>query len=142
MLKKFFSVIVALALTIPALADGRIIPESQLPDGAKAFISKYFESNKVLQAEIDDFEYEVLLEGGIKLEFDNKGNWTKVDCEHSDAGVPAAIIPAKVAEYLNASYKDSTVTSITKERRTIEVELDDYLELIFNSEGKFLRIDD
>jgi len=142
MLKRIFSFIITLALTVPALADGRIIPESQLPDAAKEFIAKYFESYKVLQAEIDDYEYEVLLNGGVELEFDINGQWRKVDCEHSEKPVPAALIPAKITEYLKGSFPDSKVSSIKKTAYNTEIELDGHLELIFDTEGKFLRFDD
>ncbi len=40
-----------------------------------------------------------------RFEFDKNGNWDKVDCHH--AAVPAAIIPASIANYVKANFPDS-----------------------------------
>ncbi len=141
-MKRIFAFILAAAVTVAALADGRIIPASQLPKAAQTFISNHFPGRTILQAEKDGAEYEVLLDGSVKLEFDREGQWEKVDCEHSGAAVPAAVIPAAVAKYVKASFPKSAVTSISKDRRHIEVELDGRTDLKFDRNGKFLRIDD
>jgi len=141
-MKRIIAIAVALTMTVSCLADGKVIPASELPEAARSFISNHFPNHKVLQAEKEFHEYEVLLDGAVKLEFNHKGQWKKVDCEHGAEAVPAAVIPAAVAQYVKASYPTATVTSISRDRRDIEVELDGRMDLKFAPDGRFLRIDD
>lgn len=142
MIKRIITFIIAAAMAIPAFADGRIISAAQLPEVSRAFITEHFPTHKILQAVKDGFEYEVMLDGAVKLEFDNKGQWKKVDCEHGSEAVPEAVIPPVIADYVKSAFPGSNVTSIKKDRREIEVELDDSIDLKFDHRGRFLRIDD
>ena len=142
MLKRFISLIVVALMAIPAFADGRVIPASKLPKASQAFIAEHFPDNKILQAEKEEGEYEVYLSGSVKLEFDHSGQWKKVDCEHSQFEIPAAIIPVKIAEFVASEYPDGVITSISKDRRKYDVEIDDHIDLEFDLKGNFLRYDD
>ena len=141
-MKRFLAFILAVAIALPACADGRIIPTSQLPKASQAFIAEHFPGIKILQAEKDEGDYEVYLSGSIKLEFFRSGEWKKVDCERTQDGVPAAIIPAKIADFVASEYPDGIITSISKDRRKYDVEVDDHLDLEFDLKGNFLRYDD
>lgn len=141
-MKHFLAFILAVAIALPACADGRIIPASQLPKASQTFIAEHFPDIKILQAEKEEGEYEVYLSGSIKLEFNRSGEWKKVDCERSQDGVPAAIIPVKISEFVASEYPDGIITSISRDRRKFEVEVDDHIDLEFDLKGNFLRYDD
>ena len=77
---------------------------------------------------------------GVKLEFKSSGEWREVDCE-PDA-VPVLIIPEKILQFVNNKYPDSYVVSIERKLTRYLVDLNNDLELVFDDEGNFKRIDD
>ena len=130
--------------SVATFANDRIIPAEQLPAAAKTFIQKNFPGQAVSYAKLDrDFNkttYEVCLSNGVELEFDKNGAMDKVDCHYS--AVPANLVPATIANYVKTHFAGATVVKIDKERYGYDVELSNDLDLKFNAQGQFLRIDD
>lgn len=58
------------------------------------------------------------------------------------AVVPAKLIPANIANYVNKNFKGATIVKIDKEHYGYEVELSNGLDLKFNCNGSFMMIDD
>ena len=83
--------------------------------------------------------YDVIFESGDKIEFDRSGNWEEVDC--NSAGVPTAILPAAVKQFVATKHKDAKVMKISKDRNSTEVELSNGWELEFDKNGKLLDAD-
>lgn len=84
-------------------------------------------------------EYEVTLVNGWELEFDADGNWKDIDCR-ADA-VPAALIPQPVSAYVSEQYPGQKICTIKRDARGYDIELSNRLELEFDLQGNFLRID-
>ncbi|MBR6715400.1 MAG: PepSY-like domain-containing protein [Prevotella sp.] len=125
-------------------ADDRIIPVEQLPAAAKTFVQKHFPKAAISYAS-KDFEFggtrfEARLADGTEVDFDNRGNWDKVDCYMQ--AVPAALIPATIAQYIKANHPGTFVTKIDKERYGYEIELSNDLDLKFNRNGQLIGFDD
>ena len=74
------------------------------------------------------------------VEFDNKGNWTEVDCQRSP--VPAAFVPEAVERYVREHFPGESIVKVSRDRRGTRVELSNDLDLDFNAKGRFLRADD
>jgi len=51
-------------------------------------------------------------------------------------------VQQKIADYINANYPNDSVTEVEIENQKIEVELSSDIELIFDLNGNFLRLDD
>ena len=88
--KLFIAVLACFLMqTVSTFAADKIIPASQLPAAATTFINEYFPGQTISYAKIDKefrgIKYEVRLNNGVKLDFDKKGKWDKVDCNNSDA---------------------------------------------------------
>ena len=117
------------------------IKESQLPDAAQSFIHQYFPGIGLAFAEMEKDDrvthYNVRLADGTEIDFDADGNWTSVDCEYSI--LPEGILPAKIAEYITANYPNAKAYKIEKEFGGYEVGISGNPELLFDSEGEFLR---
>lgn len=58
------------------------------------------------------WEYEVLLSDGSKVEFNEKGEWTSVECKYSE--IPVGIIPTVIAEDIAKKYPDLKPYKIEK----------------------------
>ncbi len=141
MLKKLFILTAALTLLpLTASAGGRLIPFDELPGEAKKFVKTYFSDLKVLQVEKEFNEYEVKLTDYVSLEFDPDGNWKQIKCRRS--AVPDAIIPTLILSYVKENFPGSAVVQIERSKWGYELELDGELELEFDRNCNFVRIDD
>ncbi len=137
--KLFLVALLCFVMSTAAFADDKPIPASQLPAAAQNFVKKHFPKDKIAYAEKDRRSYEVKLDNGIELDFDSKGNWTKIDGNHN--AIPAAIIPGAIRNYAKKNYPNIPIIKIEKESYGYEIELSNDIDLKFNKQGKFLSID-
>ncbi len=108
------------------------------------FVTTYFPETTILFTQRDDGEYEVRLSDGTELDFTRKGEWKKIDCEHSSiyTSVPEALIPVEIANYVKASFPNESIVKIDKDRRDWEIELSNRLEIKFDKRFNVTEIDD
>jgi len=146
-MKKFLSIVVMALLAIQFVAAREVVTkdEMQLPLAARNFINQHFTQPQISYIKIESEllkgkKYEVVLTNGTELDFDSKGEWTEVDCKRS--AVPASIIPGYVKEYVGQNFKDNIITQMDRDRRGIEVELNNDLSLKFDKSGKLYKLDD
>ena len=118
-MKKFLFLVAALlALGIStACADSdRPIDVAQLPQKAQQFIQKHFAGEKVALAKVER------------------------DCRYSS--VPAAVVPAQIAQYVSGHYPDASIVQIDRDKHDYEVKLSNGLELTFDLKFNLIDIDD
>lgn len=147
-MKKYIIIAIAAiaALTTgTAYADNdRPITVNQLPQASQEFIKKYFPNEKVAFAKEDSdlfgTTYDVVFTSGSKVEFLKDGSWKEIDCRY--AAVPAEVVPAQIAAYINGTYPETKVVSIDRDRRDIEVKISNGLELTFDLKYNIIDIDD
>lgn len=143
-MKNLFMALMCLMMSASCVADDRIIPVEQLPAAAKTFIQKNFPGRTISYAQVDrdglGKTYEARLDDGTEVKFDKKGNWDTVDCEMK--AVPAALVPAAIANYVKGSFPGAFVVKIDKERYGYEIELSNDIELKFDKRGNLMNIDD
>ena len=112
--------------------DDKPVTVDQLPQKAQTFIKQYFADKQVSLAKQErdffDKSYEVMFVNGEKVEFDKNGEWKDVDCKFSE--VPADIIPQAIR------------THIDRDSRGYEVQLNNRLELSYNTSFQLTDIDD
>ncbi len=146
-MKKFFLTLAIAATGIIGAnaADQYVNDVDALPQAAKMFLDEHFTANDVSIIKIDrDFgrisDYEVVLKDGSEVSFDPNGQWDNIEVPVTKT-VPTAVVPKTIADYVAKNYPDSRIVSIEKSRFGYEAELQNGLELKFNIEGKFKRID-
>lgn len=145
MKKLFLSLVIAMLAVTPMLADNdKMITREELPKKAQLFLTKHFAGVEVLYAKAERdmgivTSYDVVLDGNMKVEFNRSGEWTNVDCEHSK--VPNSILPQGVLDYLSTKFAKAHVVEIEKNMMGYDVKLSNDLDLEFNADGKFLRVD-
>ena len=129
--------------TLVSCTDLIISPDT-LPAAATSVIQEYLPETAISYAKKDadltKTTYEVTLQDGTEIDFNSKGEWDKVDCKR--AAVPAALVPAFIADYVQTSFPGQIIVKIDKERYGYEIELGNDLELKFDKNGKLLNIDD
>lgn len=117
----------------------------QLPGKSQNFIQTHFSDMDVMRVKVktkrDQVEkYKVKMSGREKIEFDGNGDFYKVDMQCGK--VPASLISSSIKTYVGQHYPDLYITQLKFKKRYDEIELSNGLELEFDKNGKFLRIDD
>lgn len=118
------------------------IDSTRLPEAAQSFVVTYF-PQATIQRVVKDYDdgthtYKVILSDGTFIEFSSGGEWR--DIENSVTGVPEAIIPDSILDYIATNYTNSFVVGI-EFRKLYVVDLNSDLELIFSKNGEFMRVD-
>ena len=134
-----------LAFGVATAQDEGLVPISTLPASAQSFINQHFSANSIVsvwqdteKGEVED--YTVLFADGTEVEFRADGNWKEVKSRNGQ--VSPKIVPTKITKYVHKNYPNVIVKEIKKGRTKYEVDLSNGVELIFNLNGKFLKIDD
>lgn len=116
------------------------ITKEQLPQTAQSFINQFFSDYQIAYIQKDNDSYDVKFSNGFEVDFNKKGEWKEVDCQTSE--VPSGIVPANIRNYVNTNYNGLFIVQIGKEHSEYDVELNNGLELVFDKDGNFKRIDD
>lgn len=119
------------------------IPFEQLPDVSRTFVSTHFAQTQVAYCLRDSHSFEVRLADGAEIEFYTNGSWKEIDCKYKE--LPAsvtALLPAAIPTYVKANFPAAIITKVSAKFWGFEIELNNGLDVEFNSDGKFLRIDD
>lgn len=135
--------VVAGLLSLAGCDDEQCISYGKLPSAARAFIETFFPTESCVYAERDRDdgrrEYEARLSNGTEIKFDSSGQWIEVDCKFSL--VPAGIVPEAIVTDVAVRYPDSGIYKIGRALGGYEISIGSGLELIYSSDGQFVRVD-
>lgn len=125
--------------------EKQVIEFNELPEAAQTFVETHFSDKQVSiiyhDRELTDNEYEVIFSDGANIDFTKKGEWDEVEDRDAD-GVPQAIIPQAILDYVSTNHNGQYIVQIGKERNNYEVELNSTVEIVFDKNGQFIRYDD
>lgn len=140
----FATLFISLLFITLAKADDKPATYDQLPAAAKTFIAENYSADQISYITVDDDiilpDYTVMLQSGVKIEFENNGSLSKISS--SQNGIPAEIIPVQIRDYVRRNYPDAAYVSYEIGRNSYEVTLSNRLELKFNSRFALVEIDD
>jgi hypothetical protein len=132
----------ALTLTVSGCEKEIVVPVSDIPSNISNYVKTHFPNNTIAKAikDKDGFTktYDILLSDGTSLEFNRKNEI--VDIEGLNA-LPDSVIPAPILSYVKTNYATNYITDWEIDNNTQQVELNNSLELKFDKNGNFLRID-
>ena len=142
---KFFMLALSFVL-MSATCDARetTVSVNKLPKAAQNMIASNFKGKKVTlvkkDVEANSVNFDVVLNDGIKLEFDSNGEWTEVDCKPST--VPAALVPTAISKYVKAQYPTARIVQIERDSRGYEIDLSNGMDINFDKQFNVVKIDD
>lgn len=148
MKKLFLTLLGIMIFSLSGYAfDKYSINREDLPETAQKFLAEHFPKSKVGMVKTDKHllkktDYDVKLVNGTKIEFNNTGNWTSVDCK--TRRVPDSIIPKTILSYVKKNFPETFIVKIEKSSTKFEIELSDGVEATFNRLGQFksMKMDD
>jgi len=132
----------AVMLLIAGCDKEKVVATDRLPGNAQTYITQHFSDFEILQVvkERDDLKtsYEVYLSEGYKLDFNKNGKIRGVEGSNR---LPDSVVPSSILTYVNTYYPDQFVRNWELDDRGQEIKLSNGMELQFDKEGNFLRID-
>ena len=144
MKKILFVALLALTCSFTACAKEQVITFDQVPEPAKAIVAAHFDAAQIAYVLLDkgllDDEYDIRFNDGRTIEFNKAGELQKVDCKQTE--VPVALVPELVLTYVKANFPNAFITEWGKDDRGYKAELNNGLDLKFNRQYEFVRIDD
>lgn len=145
MKKQILTILVAVLSIFSAQAQNY----SGIPQNAKEYIAKHFKGYNIShyekESEILDVEHKVYVTHNsvsFKLDFDKKGNVTDIESLDDKTPLPNSVLPVKITQHAKAKFPNAKIIEWKRKKNTQVVELTNDMELVFNSKGDFLRIDD
>ncbi len=133
----------ALFLSVTSCEKEEILTDTKIPAEIQAYVNTHFPNHNILQVKEDtdllSHSYEVVLSGGIKLEFNNKKEIVEISSPNE---LPSSVIPEKIGAYVKTNFPDNTIIKWELDKKQQEVKLNNDIELVFTLEGEFLRIGD
>lgn len=142
-MKKIIFVMSVVLISIACVAEDRPLVYEQLPAPAKEFINANYPGEKVSYVVVDDDvikpDYTVRLANGVEIQFENSGALEKITAR---TGVPEAVVPVQISDYVEANFPDTVIVEYEIGRRDFSVDLSNGLELRFNGKFKLVELDD
>lgn len=145
-MRKTILLAVAIIMAIlPVMARDHISRDPyELPQDAREMISTYFAKHEINRIKIGSGlfghkDYEVILDNGTEIEFDNDGKWTEIDCGHH--AVPPSLIPHDIINHVKSNYAGRAIVKIERKKNKYEIELSNDVDLVFDKNGRFLHVD-
>ena len=131
-------------LAFIVMATAMLFANAQnIPSEARHFINTYF-PNRAIQgvaeyAATSPIAFTVELDNNIHIDFDANGAWLAIQAY--EAGLPVAVIPTKIAQFLTEKGYNSLTTfaTIDKQNGQITIINQDGAGYVFDASGRFLR---
>ena len=137
----FFAMLLVV-FSVSCRSEEKEFDYAALPMSAQLFVKQYFADASCSRVEKEKdngfWEYEVLLSDGSQVEFNEKGEWTSVECKYSE--MPVGIIPTVIAEDIAKRHPDLKPYKIEKEVGGYEIDIPGY-DLYYRYNGMFIRAD-
>jgi hypothetical protein len=145
MKKMIFAVLFAACSILNACATkDKVITFDQLPASAQATVLQYFTAADIayvtLDQEILGKQYEVRFNDGKTMEFEKDGSLRSVDYKLEQ--VPDALVPEQVRQQVAASFPQAFIVEWGKDDWGWKAELNNKLDVKFNSKLEMIGIDD
>lgn len=142
-MKKLITLLSLLLLTVSLSADERHITFGELPKNAKIFVLTYFKDipfkEVVIERRASLAQYEVVLENGLKLQFDRVGLCTEIDAKRGF--VPDEVMPKKIVSTVTKYFPDNRIKKFENNGRMYEIKLEDGTTLTFNTTLRLVDVD-
>ncbi len=136
-------------LNLTAQRSDDYINSAALPQAVLNYISTNYPDNTIKEAEVEDNNsYEVELNNGTELIFDQQGNFLGIDDDDDDdfgdEDIAPGDLPADVLDFIATYFPGTTIEEAERENNgNYEIELSNDVEIIFDADGTFLgRADD
>lgn len=118
-----------------------------------AYIQTNYAGETITEVEIESQGIEIELTGDVELYFDLNGDFLAFENDYDDddndeneynslsSSNLSEAVQQKITTYVNSNFPNQTIVEVEVENQEIEIELSNDVELIFDLNGNFLKLD-
>ena len=146
-MKKLLMIVALVIMAIaPSYARDEVTRDANvLPEQAKNILKTHFPKIHINHIKVDKHtfggdDYDVVLNDGTELDFDNKGNLKEIDCGAS--AVPATLILKPIRDYVANNFSGQKIVTLDINSNYYDIELSNGVDPVFDRAGNFKKIDD
>ena len=129
------------ALMLVACDKEQAVLADELPANAIGFVEAHYDGKKILYVikELDNLKtyFHVYLDNGTKLDFSRQGVIMKIE---GTEAIPDTVIPQLILDYVDANYPNEFIRGWEIRNASQNVQLSGDIELEFDTNGNFLRV--
>jgi len=141
--KLLLLIVTIVSISHITYSQDKLLAVSEIPEEITSYINNNFSKNVIIKAIKDtdglSFNYEITLDDLTKLEFNNKKQIIEIE---SKTKLPDSVIPSNILNYVHSYYPNNYIRSWESDTRNQKIELNNGIDLIFDINGYFLKIDD
>lgn len=138
----FFIFLITAITTHSVTAQKKYLAPEDAPSQIKEYAKKHFPNGKIAyvkkKEKLHYTQYKVKLNTLEELEFDGDFNIYEIESKHA---LPKSVIPKPIWQYVAKNYPNNTIREWKLKKNGRKVELDNDLDLLFDKNGLFLKID-
>jgi hypothetical protein len=143
----FYVTFFAVATLFVACEEEKIIPASELPAISRTFVETHFPGVEITavvkDTEVLDRDYTVYLANGFDIDFTKSGNWDDVDGHVSPLPESIlALLPKTISQHITNTFPNLSAVEVNREHYGYEIGLSSDMDLKFDSNGRFIGMDD
>ncbi|MCB0507671.1 MAG: PepSY-like domain-containing protein [Chitinophagales bacterium] len=142
--RSIFNLIFLLFIYLTSCAKDVVLKDAEVPSEIKNYISTFFPDCAISKAVKDNDGsndmYEVNLSCGYKLEF-NKSKLI-IDIDGKNTKLPDNVISSKLRNYVQTHYPSNYIVGWEIQNKKQKLSLNSDIDLIFDMQDNFVRIDD
>lgn len=139
---KYLFIIVAFLFVGIANAQKNYLAPADTPAQISKYVKQHFPDGQIVYVKKKDklhyTKYKVKLDTQVELEFDGDFNIYEIE---SKSPLPASVIPPKIQHYVSQHYPTHQIKEWELKKNGQKVELTNDVDLLFDREGNFLKID-
>lgn len=119
-----------------------IVEITELPEQSRTFLETNFNGflvNRVTKdiSSIDEY-YEIFINNGITIDFNQTGEWTEVD--GNGQSIPTGFIDEDIVNYTSMNFPSFPIENIDKKLYGYDVDLTNNTELRFDTSGNYIGL--
>lgn len=143
----FYVALFAVTNMLIACEEEKIVSADELPAISRTFIETHFPGVEttaiVREKEGLEVDYTVYLANGFDIDFTKSGDWDDVDGHVSPLPESIlALLPENLSEYVADAFPNLRIVEVNRERYGYEIGLSNGMDLKFDSNGRFIGMDD
>lgn len=135
-----FALIGLMAKSMACKANDNMVFAENLPTKAKVFVQHNFPRLSVAYAEkrasSQGMVYEVSLNDGTEVVFNQNGVWGMIDCKWE--AVPTSLMPTTLSSFVEKQFADSKVVKLYRGDNGYVAALSNGISLKFDQEGRLV----
>lgn len=120
-----------------------------MPQSVKEYIHKHFKGYNISHYEkerdIINYEHKVYVSNNratFKMDFDKNGKVKSIESTDDNASLPKSVLPVKITQHVNSKFPNTRIIEWKICKSSQVVELSNDRELVYDSKGNFMHIDD